>query len=48
MKRILIKAGAILTMDDQGRIIEPGHLLIEGQKITAVGRPEGHSPNGWG
>jgi 5-methylthioadenosine/S-adenosylhomocysteine deaminase len=40
MKRILIKAGAILTMDDQGRIIEPGHLLIEGQKITAVGRPE--------
>jgi 5-methylthioadenosine/S-adenosylhomocysteine deaminase len=40
MKRILIKAGAILTMDDQGRIIEPGHLLVEGQKITAVGRPE--------
>lgn len=40
MKRTLIKAGLVLTMNDQGRIIEPGHLLIEGQKIIAVGRPE--------
>jgi 5-methylthioadenosine/S-adenosylhomocysteine deaminase len=30
----------ILTMDDQGQIYEPGHLLIENGKIIAVGPPE--------
>ena len=40
MKRTLIKAGTVLTMDDQRGIFEPGHLLIEGQKIIAVGKPE--------
>jgi 5-methylthioadenosine/S-adenosylhomocysteine deaminase len=27
-------------MDDQRNIFEPGHLLLEGSKIVAVGRPE--------
>ena len=33
-------------MDDQRGIIEPGHLLIEGQKIVAVGTPEEVSLDG--
>jgi 5-methylthioadenosine/S-adenosylhomocysteine deaminase len=40
MTRTLIKAGAILTMNDQRGIFEPGHLLFEGARILAVGRPE--------
>ena len=46
MTRTLIKAGIVLTMDDQRGIIEPGHLLIEGQKIVAVGTPEEVSLDG--
>ena len=37
--RTLIKAGMILTMDDQRQIFEPGHLLIDERKIIAVGEP---------
>jgi 5-methylthioadenosine/S-adenosylhomocysteine deaminase len=36
----LIKAGIIITMDDQHRILKPGHLLVSGNKILAVGSPE--------
>ena len=46
MTRTLIKAGIVLTMDDQRGIIEPGHLLIEDQKIAAVGTPEEVSLDG--
>ena len=37
--KTLIKAGLLLTMDDQRMLYEPGHLLFEGQKIIAVGSP---------
>ena len=40
MTRTLIKARTVLTMNDQRGIFEPGHLLIEGSSILAVGRPE--------
>ena len=38
--KTLIKAGLLLTMDDQGQIFEPGHLLIKDGKIIATGTPE--------
>lgn len=37
MPRTLIKAGAVLTMDDQRGVISPGHLLIDGATIVSVG-----------
>jgi 5-methylthioadenosine/S-adenosylhomocysteine deaminase len=37
--KTLIKAGILLTMDDQRKLYEPGHLLFEGQEILAVGSP---------
>ena len=37
--KTLIKAGLLLTMDNQRMLYEPGHLLFEGQKIIAVGSP---------
>ncbi len=36
----LIKAGVILTMDGQRNIFKPGHLLISGNQILAIGKPE--------
>jgi len=38
--KTLIKAGIIITMDDQREIFEPGHLLFEDERILRVGRPE--------
>ncbi|MBG0786472.1 MAG: amidohydrolase [Anaerolineaceae bacterium] len=40
MPRTLIKAGTVLTMDDQRGVLSPGHLLIDGAEIVAVGPPE--------
>ncbi len=40
MPRTLIKAGTVLTMDDQRGIFSPGHLLFDGAEIIAVGAPE--------
>ena len=37
MPRTLIKAGTVLTMDDQRGVYSPGHLLIDGPKILSVG-----------
>ncbi len=33
---ILIHNGAIITLDDNGQIFEPGYLTVEGDRITAV------------
>ncbi len=38
--KTIIKAGILLTMDEQGTIFEPGHLLLENGKIIAIGRPD--------
>src|SRR5918996_5662903 len=38
MSSILIENAAILTMDDAGRFIERGSILVEGQTIVAVGK----------
>ncbi len=38
--KTLIKAGILLTMDEQGTIFEPGHLLLEDEKIIALGSPD--------
>ncbi|QRN83870.1 amidohydrolase [Chloroflexota bacterium] len=40
MPGTLIKAGTVLTMDDQRGILSPGHLLFDGAEIIAVGTPE--------
>ena len=37
--KTLIKAGIILTMNDQREIFEPGHFLFEGSEILQVGHP---------
>ena len=37
--KTLIKAGMIVTMDDQRQIFEPGHLLFDDDKIISVGSP---------
>ncbi|MFM7173755.1 MAG: amidohydrolase, partial [Caldilinea sp.] len=34
---ILIENGAVLTVDDAGSVYEPGYLLVEGDRIAAVG-----------
>lgn len=46
MTRTLIRAGTVLTMNDQRGIFTPGHLLIEGSNILAIGRPEDVPQNG--
>ncbi len=38
MKRLLIKNGTLVTLDDAGTIVERGSLLIEGSEIVAVGQ----------
>jgi 5-methylthioadenosine/S-adenosylhomocysteine deaminase len=40
---ILIENGTVLTMDDHRAVHGPGHVVIEGDHITAVG--PGHYPN---
>lgn len=41
---ILIRNGAVITLDDNEQIFEPGYLTVEGDRITAVekGDPEQH------
>jgi 5-methylthioadenosine/S-adenosylhomocysteine deaminase len=43
MTRLLIKAGAVLTMDDQREIFDPGYLLLNGSQIEMVGGPDAFS-----
>ena len=38
MSAILIENGTIVTIDDAGQIFTPGYLLIEADRITAVGQ----------
>jgi 5-methylthioadenosine/S-adenosylhomocysteine deaminase len=44
MSSILIENAAILTMDDAGRFIERGSILVEGQTIAAVGKIGAEAP----
>ncbi|MBW1683244.1 MAG: amidohydrolase family protein, partial [Deltaproteobacteria bacterium] len=34
---ILIENGTILTMDEEGTILEPGFLMVEGDRISRMG-----------
>ena len=38
MTRIAIEHGLVLTMDQTGRVIEDGRVVVEGRDIVAVGR----------
>lgn len=40
MSTILIENGAILTLDDGQRLLNPGYLLIEDDRIAALGQGE--------
>jgi imidazolonepropionase-like amidohydrolase len=33
----LIENAVVVTMDAERRVLDPGHLLIEGRRLTAVG-----------
>ena len=35
--RILIENGAIVTVDDHQRVLDPGYVSVEGERITAIG-----------
>jgi 5-methylthioadenosine/S-adenosylhomocysteine deaminase len=35
--RILIENGTIVTVDDYQRVLDPGYLFVEGERITAIG-----------
>ena len=37
MNTILIENGAVLTVDDAGTLHEPGYVLVEDDRIAAVG-----------
>jgi 5-methylthioadenosine/S-adenosylhomocysteine deaminase len=37
MSTILIKGGAVLTQDAEGQMYDPGYVLIEGDRIAALG-----------
>src|SRR5438445_420653 len=37
---LLLRGGAVLTMDDAGRTIRDGAVLIDGDRIRAVGRAD--------
>jgi 5-methylthioadenosine/S-adenosylhomocysteine deaminase len=45
MSTILITGGTVLTQDTQGQVFDPGYVLVEDDRITAVGA--GHYPT-WG
>ena len=34
---IVIQGGTVLTVDDAGTVHVPGHVVIDGDRITAVG-----------
>jgi len=34
---IIIEGGTVLTVDDAGRVHAPGHVVIDGDRIVAVG-----------
>ena len=42
MKKTIISAGAVLTMDDQYHLHTPGYIIVGGEKILEVG--SGHAP----
>jgi 5-methylthioadenosine/S-adenosylhomocysteine deaminase len=42
--RTLIENGAIVTVDDRRRVLDPGYLLVEGDRIAAIGG--GPAPDG--
>ena len=37
MPRIVLNAGELVTMDDQRRVLAPGHLVVDGNRIVEVG-----------
>lgn len=37
---LLLSGGAVITMDDDRRVLEPGAVAITGDRISAVGSPE--------
>jgi 5-methylthioadenosine/S-adenosylhomocysteine deaminase len=45
MSTILITGGTVLTQNDQGQVFDPGYVLVEDDRIMAVGA--GHYPT-WG
>jgi hypothetical protein len=34
---IVIEGGTVLTVDDADRVYAPGHVVLDGDRITAVG-----------
>ena len=36
---LLLTGGAVVTMDDERRVLEPGTVAVKGEAITAVGTP---------
>ncbi len=44
MRRLLITGGTVLTQDAQGQVYDPGYVLVEGDRISAVGA--GRLPTG--
>ena len=45
MNTILIENGAVLTVDDAGTLHEPGYVVVEDDRIAAVGA--GAAPAEW-
>jgi 5-methylthioadenosine/S-adenosylhomocysteine deaminase len=44
MSRTLIEKGTVVTLDDAGQVFDPGYLLVENDRIAAVGA--GQAPDG--
>lgn len=44
MPRFYLKANAILTLDPQDQIFEPGYISIENDQIIEIGKYEGNHP----
>ena len=40
METVLLEGGIVVTMDEKGTMLERGSVLIEGDRIAAVGKPE--------
>jgi 5-methylthioadenosine/S-adenosylhomocysteine deaminase len=41
---ILIENGTLVTVDDKGRVLDPGYLWIDGDRIAAMGAGEAPAP----